>query len=244
MILISCGGGKSALENRDLKTESLKAIIKNYDKSTPDFNTMRGRLKCFYDDGDNQQNINISYRYENGSALWMSAKFAGLFQVAKLMITPENIQFYERIDNSYFDGNFELASSFLGLQLSYDELQNMLLGQAIKPLEILQTDFETIGENFQLVTNYDKGLTQKLLLDSKTFKIKQQILSIGDKQIKIVYNSYQTIDNSSFPEEMMISAGDQNNKVNILLAYKNIKLNEDLNFPFRIPSNFSPLELK
>lgn len=239
----SCGGSKSALKESDLKTETLKAIIKNYDQYKPNFKTMRGRLKGVYDDGRNQQSINISYRFQKDETLWMSAKLAGLFEVAKMMITPDNIKFYERLDNSYFDGNFKLISNFIGLELNYSQIENLLLGQAIKPVLIGQTDFETFDDYYQLNTIFKDGVSQTLIMDAKTFKIKEQILKKDDNQIKIIYSAYQLVEKNAFPLELMILANDGKDVTNIGLTFRNIKLNEELNFPFRMPSNFSPLKL-
>jgi hypothetical protein len=86
VLLSSCGGSSSALKNKKLKTETIKAILKNYEKSNPDFQTMRGRLKCVYTDGDDQQSVSISYRFKKDEVLWMSAKLAGLIQLAKMKI--------------------------------------------------------------------------------------------------------------------------------------------------------------
>jgi len=244
MLMASCGGSKSALNDKKLKTETLKTIVKNYDKSSPQFQTMRGRLKGVFIDGDDQQSISISYRFKKDEVLWMSAKLAGLIQLAKVMISPNKIQFYERIDQSYFDGDFQLVSSFLGIELNYEQLQNLLLGQAIKPIDIKESDFESLEGFFQIDTKFEKDLSQSILLDEKTFKLKQQTLKMNDKQINVIYKSYQIIDGMSFPEEMIITADDGEDQVSIILDYKNINLNDDLNFPFSFPSNFKPLELK
>ena len=238
-MLMSCGGSQSALKESKLKTETLNAIINNYNKSNPDFKTMRGRLKGVYDDGRDQQSINISYRFQKNKTLWMSARFAGLFEVAKMMITPKKIKFYERIDNTYFNGNFELINLFIGLELNYSQIENLLLGEAVNPIIMKQTDFETLEDSYQILTRYDDDMTQSLWLDAKTFKVKQQVIRLGKRRVKIDYVSYQIVDNNSFPEEMTITAGGQKQKINLNLIYKSIKLNDDLRFPFKIPNNFS-----
>lgn len=242
-VLCSCGGNKSILKDKKLKTESLKAIVKNYDKSNPNFTTMRGRLKGQFIDGDDQQNINISYRFKKDEVLWMSAKLAGLIQIAKIKISPKKVEFYERIDQSYFDGDFQLISSLLGIELNYEQLQNLLLGQTVKSIDVNESELLSLEGFFQIISTYDKGLSQTLLLDEKTFKLRQQLLKMNGREIKIIYNSYQIIDNMFFPEEIIIIADDMENQVSIILNYKSINLNEDLNFPFKIPDNFKAIKL-
>ena len=70
-----------------------------------------------------------------------------------------------------------------------------------------------------------------------------QILNFKDQQLKIDYNSYQSIDNKYFPEQLSLYANKKEEKVNLILDYKSIKLDDDLRFPFKIPSNFSPIKL-
>lgn len=243
MLLSSCGGGKLSLEESNIKTETLKTIIKKYDQYTPDYKTMRGRLKGIYDDGQDKQSINISYRFQKDETLWMSARFAGLFEVAKMMITPKNIKFYERVDNSYFDGDFKLISDFMGLDLNYIQIENLLLGQAIKPILVDQTDFQTSKDYYQLDTTYENGVLQSVIMHAKTFKIKEQTIIKDDKQVKIIYTAYQMIDGNAFPEELIIFAGEGNDSAKISLTFKNIKLNDELKFPFRMPNNLSPIQL-
>ena len=244
VIMSSCKGTSSALKNKDLKTESIKAILANYTKSSPDFSSIRGRLKCLYDDGFEQQNVNISYRFKKDEVLWMSAKLAGLIELAKMKITPGNIQFYERIDQSYFDGDFKLVSSFLGLELDYNQIQNLLLGQAVREVLPESSDLLSMENAFQISTTYENEVSQILIVDAKTFKLKQQILIKNDKQIQIDYTKYQIVDNMSFPEEFLVIAGDTNDKVSLNLTYKNININDDLRFPFKIPNNFKPIKFE
>lgn len=243
LLLSSCGGRKSTLAESDLKTETLKAIIKSNEQTKPDFKTMRGRLKGVYDDGRDKQGINISYRFQKDETLWMSARLAGLFEVAKMMITPNNIKFYERLDNSYFDGDFKLISDFLGIELNYSQVENLLLGQAVKPILLKQTDLHKTKDYYQLDTSYENGVFQSLIIDAKAFNIKEQTLIKDDKKVKIVYTAYQIIDKTVFPKEMVIMSGNGDDLTSISLVYKNIKLNDQLDFPFRMPSNFSTIKL-
>ena len=227
-----------------MKKENLKAIVKQFESSRPEFQTLRGRIKAYFSTKEIQQNINISYRLKHKDTLWMSAKFAGVFEVAKVMMSQENIQFYERIDNNYFKGDFRLISDFLGMELSYNEIENLLLAENIKPFDIYKTDYEVDDSQFFITSTYDDGLRQEVTIDKKTLNITQQILYLEDQQLKIDYNSYQSIDNKNFPEKLSIYANKQEEKVNLILTYKSMKLNDKMRFPFKIPNNFTPIKLE
>ncbi len=243
ILLQSCKGSKAVADDYAVKKENLKAIISQFESSKPEFNTMRGRIKAFFSTKEVQQNINISYRLKRKDTLWMTAKFAGVFEVAKVMMSPENIQFYERIDNNYFSGDFKLVSDFLGMDLSYNEIENLLLAGNIKPFDISISDYEIIKDDLIITTTYDNGINQIVRIDKNKMTIVDQILNFKDQQLKIDYNSYQSIDNKYFPEQLSLYANKKEEKVNLILDYKSIKLDDDLRFPFKIPSNFSPIKL-
>jgi len=244
VILQSCKGSKSVADDTAMKKETLKAIINQFESPKPEFTTMRGRIKAYFSTKEIQQNINISYRLKRKDTLWMTAKFAGVFEVAKVMMSPENIQFYERIDNNYFSGDFKLVSAFLGIDLSYDEVENLLLARNIKPLDISVSDYEVINDDIIISTNYENGINQIVRLDKNRMTIIDQVLNFRDQQLKIDYNSYQVIDNKYFPEQLSLYANKQEDKVKLILDYKSIKLDDNLRFPFKIPGNFTPIKLE
>ncbi len=68
---------------------------------------------------------------EKDKVIWLSATLG----LARLMITPEKVQFYNKIDNEFFDGDYKLLSDFVGVELDFYKVQNILLGQTIFPLD-------------------------------------------------------------------------------------------------------------
>ena len=53
------------------------------------------------------------------------------FPIAKALITPTEIKFYEKISKTYFVGNYELISNWLGTSFDFDMIQNLFFGEAL-----------------------------------------------------------------------------------------------------------------
>ena len=51
--------------------------------------------------------------------------------MVRLKITPEKVQMYNKIDRTYFDGDFNLIEDFLGVELSFTHIENLLFGHTI-----------------------------------------------------------------------------------------------------------------
>ena len=107
---------------------SSKEVIANHNEVSFSENTINARLKAVYRDNENMQTITIKLRMEKDSTIWMSGTMLGI-PLAKILITNSEVLFYEKLNKTYFKGDFELLSNFLGTKVDFDIVQNLLLVQ-------------------------------------------------------------------------------------------------------------------
>ena len=183
---------------------------------------------------------------EKDKAIWMSASILG-FPVAKVYITPTSVSYYEKVTQSYFDGDFRLVSDFLGTPLDFQKLQNLLIGQAIYDLRTEEYDFTQSPRGFQFVQDEEAADMKKMfLLDSRTLKAAaQQLAQVSEnRSLTVTYSDYQVVDGIVFPEEIRIIANEGGSSTNIEITYRSISFNEEVSFPFDIPSGYEEISLK
>ena len=101
---------------------SAKQIIKETEKQVTRFKTLQARVRIDYKDGDKSNGTTVTLRIEKDKVIWMSAPLG----IARVMITPERVSFYDKLNNHYFDGDFSLLSDFLGTELDFEKVQNLL----------------------------------------------------------------------------------------------------------------------
>ena len=162
---------------------SVKQIVKKHNKSQTEFNTLQGRLKVEYIQGDRSETHTLTLRMEYDKTIWINA----FLNMVRVKITPEHVRFYNKLDNTYFDGDYALISDFLGTDLQFENLQKLLLGEAIfdiKPKEFKKKQ----KQDKKLLKNNNKSerkrvfkefVNSKYLYDSnKTFvqKVIQKII--------------------------------------------------------------------
>jgi len=244
VFLVSCGGGKSAGKIATKNAEAVSVIKKHYTTETQ-FKTASGKLRAVYQDDEKTQSVNLSFRMEKDKAIWMSASILG-FPVAKAYITPSSVSYYEKVTQSYFDGDFRLVSDFLGTPLDFQKLQNLLIGQAIYDLRDEEFNFTQSPRGFQFVREDGSVIKKMFLLNAKNFKTEAQQL-IQDQEnrgLTVTYSEYQEIDGLIFPENIKIIANEGGASTNIDLTYRNISFNEEVSFPFDIPSGYEEISLK
>ena len=112
---------------RPLKNVDITALATKIKSNYPKVDKLSSRIRATYDDGKRTQQIIVQLRMENKKKVWMSATM--IIPIAKLMITPEQISFYEKFQKNYFQGNFDLINAPFNTSFTYDDIENLLLGK-------------------------------------------------------------------------------------------------------------------
>ena len=105
LLLALMTGCKSVrvLPNRaPVKRVELKALTAEILKAEENISTFRARIKAEYNDQKRKQSVNVNFRLEANKTFWMSANM--LIPIAKVLITPEEVQFYEKFQKTYYRG--------------------------------------------------------------------------------------------------------------------------------------------
>lgn len=221
---------------------SAKQLIKENQKNAPDFKTLQSKLKITYTEGDKKQSHTVSYRMEKDKVLWLSAAFG----IIRAKITPESVAFYNKLDNTYFEGDFEYFSKLLGTDLDFKKVQNIILGEALFNLQDENYKLSLFEGNYLLQPKSQRELFEIFFhIDPALFKVaRQEISQIKEqRQLLIDYLAYQKVNNQALPEHVKVIAVEGTEEMIAELEFKSIVLNEALRFPFKIPSGFKKIEL-
>jgi len=222
---------------------SVKQIVKNHNKFQSKFNTLQGRLKVEYIQGDRSEVHTLTLRMENDKTIWVNA----FLNMVRVKITPDRVRFYNKLDNTYFDGDYALISEFLGADLQFENLQNLLLGEAIFDLKSKEFKKAPNANSYMLTPKQPNALFDLLyLINPSYFKLDAQQLSqtVEKNVLKIQYRSYQKVEGLFLPENIAITATNTNEQTTLNLNIKSVSLDQPLRFPFNIPKGFKAIELK
>ncbi|NND11135.1 MAG: DUF4292 domain-containing protein, partial [Flavobacteriaceae bacterium] len=84
------------------------------------------------------------------------------------------------------------------------------------------------------------------LLNPGHFKMdSQQITQMQEnRMLQVDYLKYQEVSKQKIPEQVKIFALDAGDETIIDMEYRSVSLNEELRFPFRIPSGYDEIIIK
>ncbi|SHI93563.1 DUF4292 domain-containing protein [Aquimarina spongiae] len=242
--LYSCKGTKTANTTKVKKLSAEKVIANHYNRSF-NFETLNARIKVKYDDGKRGVSPTATLRIEKDKVIWVSVKMLGI-TLAKALITPDKVSYYEKIENSHFEGDFQLLSEWLGTDLDFDKVQQLLLGQAL--FNLREDKYKTsIDEgSYLLKPKTDFVLFERLfLVDPGNFKMAEQKLKqpAENRDLSIKYQGYQKIGNQDFPKRIIIEAVEGDDTTIIDVEYRAVDYNARVSFPFKIPSGSKEISI-
>jgi len=243
ILMISCKSAK--VSDAPLKNLSAKSIIKKNGKTSFDKKSVKANLTVKYYGKSELPNLKAALRIEKDSAIWLSFSKLG-FPVAKLLVTPNRVQFYEKISKTYFDGNFDLISKWLGTEFDFNMIQNLFIGEPLFNLK----DEKYIAQIQQ--NKYTLKPKENLLFDiyfwinPNNFKlIKENVQHPQkDQNLTIIYKDHLEISKSLFPKGFEIKAVDKKRKTVVDVNYKNVIFDTAIRFPFKTPQSYKKIVLK
>ena len=242
-LLVSCKA--KIVEGSTAIAMSSKNIVKNHYEYQFDKKTINARLKAVYTDRDNLQTVTIKLRLEKDKTIWMSGTMLGI-PFAKIIITPTNVQFYEKLNKTFFVGDFTLLSDFLGTDVDFEIIQNLLIGQSILDLKEKKYSAKVQGNTYMLVPKKQEELFDILFwINPVNFKInKQEVRQESEqKRLTVDYTEYQKVKDEVFPKSINITAVEKATRTFIDLEYKSVEFDRKLSFPFKIPHGYQEIYL-
>jgi len=243
--VISCGSKKAAT-NLIESDANAASLIKKHNASEANFKSLEARLRGSYETDEEQQSISVSMRMEKNKVIWLSAKLAGIIPLAKVKITPNRVQYYEKINGTFFDGDFSLLSKWLGTELDFKKVQNLLIGQAIYNLNAEPYKVENTDQGVRLASKNNSEVSKFVLLNPVNFRVKaQQLVREKENQsVTVSYPEYENFDGKQFPKEINIVVNEKEKNTTITINYRSLNFNKPVSFPFEIPSGYDEMSIE
>ena len=206
---------------------------------------MASRVQVVYEDEDKQQSITVSLRMEKDKTIWIKASVLGI-TLAKAIITPDRVSYYETISNTYFDGDFSLLSDWLSTDLDFEKTQAILLGQSIFNLDDSNYKVDVVNNLYKIQPKKQPfNFIHSLFLNPTSYKVVSGSVSQpnDNRLLSLRYGDYQFVEGSYYPSDILIDASEKDEKTKISVTYKNIDVNAPVSFPFEIPQGYDQIQL-
>jgi len=243
VFLIGCKPKQTVATAAANENTEVSKVINGHYKNQHDFKTLNIRANAKYEDEKQSHSMNADIRIKKDEIIWINIKFLGI-PMAKAMITPTKVSYYEKINNTYFEGDFSMLSNWLGTDLDFNKVQNLFLGKAIDDLTKDKWVSEVVEKMFKLSLPNSSDVAKEFYFEGANFLLKKETISQAsqNRNLEIRYPSYKEEKGMFLPNEINIKA-EQKDKITIDIEYKNTTFNEDLSYPYSVPSGYTAVEI-
>lgn len=247
LILFFCSCKSKAVLAEGSASSSLSSekVIENHYNNKSQFSTVYIKANAKYKDDKNSQSVTAEIKIKNDEVILVSIRFLGI-TMAKALITPTEVKYYDKINQKYFEGDYALLSQWLGTDLDYQKVQNILLGNPMDDLTKSKFTVSIVNKLYRLETGKGNNILKAFLFEAENFLLKQQEMNqpAAQRALQIVYSDYQKYAEAILPSSIIIDANHKEKKTNIDIAYKSASFNEELSFPYSVPEGYERMYIE
>lgn len=245
LVLTGCKAKKNIIDNNAIATNmSARKVGKKHESARFDEKTVDAKLKVKYKDATENISFSVRMKIEKDKAIWL--KGTKYITVFRALITPTEIKYFSPYKKNYITGDFSMLKELLGTEVSFTQLQSMLLGEAILNLKKEKQEVEVVNNTYKLTPKKSSNLLRLLfMVNPSHFKLdKQSVIDpMKDQRLDVSYPKYSLKDNVVFPDAINILAKDHKKFTQIGITVRSVKFNTTLSMPFKIPSHYKRIEL-
>jgi hypothetical protein len=139
-----------------------------------------------------------------------------------------------------------VLEKLLGIEINFQQLQNLFLGQAILEIKKEKQQVEIVDNSYVLSPVIQAKLFDAFFaINPAHFKLDYQSIgnSLKRRQLDIKYPSYKLIDDEVFPQEINIKAAQNKKFTTIDFILNTVEFNKDLNTSFTIPKGYKRIQI-
>lgn len=226
---------------KELSKKERKILIDAISEKELKYETFSTKAKTRLSVDNKSFNSTLNIRIKNNETIWISATaFLGI-EAARIKITPNRIQILNRLQSTYIDKPFEYIYNYTTRELTFNELEDLLVGNAmgfydndVNQTLILDDSFMIIGQ----LENLDFEMKLK-----ENYSLQQTKLSDGNRSqtVQVNYNNFQEVGSSYAPGQVKIRLNAEKVDLNAEMAYEELNLDQNLDFPFSVPEKYKKL---
>jgi len=253
LLSTSCKSTRTTLK-KPLKEYGFNYLYSKMLENHVSFDYLSGKFNIDYIEGRKSTELRGQLRIKDDSLTWLSFSPALGIEAARILLSNDTVKFINRLNKTFFIGEYKVLDSLLNTTIDYSILQSMIVGNDITQYDVNKYKSTidgglyriTIQERRKIKKEIKSGeleskvLVQNVWLDPENFRIKRiNLKELGDdtKKLDVTYDDYKDVNGHLFPTQIIINIVSQKS-ITINVDMLRLELNEPLSFPFKVPKKY------
>lgn len=234
-------------------------VLEKMHQNQSSFEWFSGKAKVDFIQGKRKSPFTAQMRIKRDSAIWISVSSGIGVEGARLLLTQDSVKYINRIDKTFFVGNYKFLSALIKTDIDFCMVQALLTAkdfswhdyQNLKAkldnqlYQLESTNRRKLKKQSKLISFEHPVYYQSIWINPETFKIDRiKIKEIGKENKKIFasYRQYKSINEQLIPYSIDIEL-DSEKGMGLEMVYYKINLDQEVGFPFSISKKYTPIEL-
>ncbi|MCX6286969.1 MAG: DUF4292 domain-containing protein [Bacteroidetes bacterium] len=257
MFSVSCSPARKAIR-APIKEEGSEYLFKKLKEHELKYTYFMGKFSAEYKNQKKSTSFNGQIRIKKDSVIWLSLTPGLGIEAMRLIITQDSVKMINKLNNTFYLGDYEAVNHFLNTNIDFDILQAYLLGNDLQFYEDGKFRVTIENNSYKLSTaarmklkkyvrnsqENARAFIQNIWLDSETFKITEaDVKEISNEKIKVEagYGDFENIDGQLFPKALDVTIW-ADNTIKVKASFSRITVDSPMQFPFRIPTGYTQVK--
>jgi len=251
LALAACGPMREVVvpEPEDVSVSRTLSALKAGETSFDFFATRFSGLATL----DNiEYNISGTIRIRRDSAIYISVSPLLGIEMARVLITPDEVQIINRMEGTYFKGEMGFVNNMLNTNLDFYMLQAMLVGNDFEHFSSDNFQLTPDGERLLLqnpmrypIGKYDTGqaFQQNIWLDRASHRITETLIyePLTRRSIRARYGRFEQITGQYYPSEVSLVFLEPGTRAELYVRYSRTSIDEPQPMLFSVPERYRPM---
>ncbi len=227
--------GKSTLAHTD-------AALKQIKQNKNDYTYLKADASAAYNDGKNAYDLDVELVCEKDKYIWMKVTALFGIEAARIMITPEKIELLDRLNRKHILANFSYLKSFTDIPLTFIQLQNLIVGNALFDVDVNQTIVENMG--VEMLVNYMFNQNkQSNIYNTTNYKNRLSLVNdtLKNQSLQIDYSDFVVNGTNAFPANISINIKSEKN-VACQFKLSNFAFDKKGEVQFSVPKSYQEIK--
>jgi len=257
LFFFSCSQQKKIIK-APIKEEGADYLFEKLKQNEFKFNWFTAKISVNYKNKGESNSFDGQLRILRDSVIWLSFTPLLGIEVFRVIITNDSVKFINRINNTYFIGDYDYVNKFLNTNIDFDVLQSFMIGNDLSFYENGKFKASLEGGQYKLSTaertklkkfvrnsqDQLKILIQNIWIDPESFKItRADVKEIRKQNLRLEanYSVFEKVEDQLFPKEVNFDIYAEKN-IHVSVGFTRININTPQLFPFRIPPSYKQVK--
>jgi hypothetical protein len=241
IFLMACTTSKVTSTTVKAKKRSAKFLLQQLENNHIDYDWFGCKSKIKFESEKEKASFMADIRIKKDSIIWFRIKKMNI-EGLRIKVTPETIEILNRQESEYMKAPFNYLKNEFGLELSFSELQELIVGNAIlhknQDLNSAITDNKNV-----LKTPETQKSVLKIFMNPKSFLLHEIRGSMKNNSISIEYDEYEDIEKQQIPSKKDVYIDSEDiGAITVKMTFTKTSINQSQKVGFNVPDTYTRVD--